>query len=661
MTYTLPGFTTVKRDDVELTTGVTVTLNTEMRVGGLQETITVTGETPVVDVQNSTRDQRVLDDEVVAALPASRGYGNLLATVSGIQANGIQNSGIAPDMIFFTSRGGRSNEGTVQIDGMNVGSAFNGGGVAGYGYDTSGAQEVQVTVAGGLGEADRGGPQFNLIPKTGGNTFSGTYFGNIAGKWSQGDNVDDELRSFGIPNAGRDHPQLGHELRHRRPDQAGQACGSTARRGRSAPTPTSPAASPTPTPATPLAGTTSSDQGITQRSATSRKIGGVRVTGQLTPRNKVSAYFDYQKVCEGGSVRARTPSSAGRAATTGSRVGGFGNWSPEVDALARQLREDHAVHLHLAGDEQAAARGGVLAVLQQLGRPDAGRRAGSGAVHPGDVQQSIGTVIRPLAFRPACRWPTCRTTASPASATTTRRTTCGARRVVRHRRAQHEGGLPGRVRSDRHLRQLRDARAAVPVRRSTAGAGLVPNQITQRITPWQQANRTRYDAFYVQDQWTRNRLTLQGALRYEHAWSFFPEGMNGLLADSVFGGPAFTLPEAKGVTGYNDIAPRMGMAYDVFGDGKTAIKVNLSKYFQSAANDGVYIGTNKASTFAQTATRCVDGQRELHARLRSARARRLQDNRAAGGDLCGAADNANFFAFAQSTRSARRRSSTRRC
>ena len=80
----------------------------------------------------------------------------------------------------------------------------------------------------------------------------------------------------------------------------------------------------------------------------------------------------------------------------------------------------------------------------------------------------------------------------------------------------------------------------------------VPDLITQRITKWQQANRTRYDAFYVQDQWTRNRLTLQGALRYEHAWSFFPEGLNGLLTDSVFGGPARTLPRC----GWRDRLPR---------------------------------------------------------------------------------------------------------
>ena len=190
-----------------------------MRVGGVQETITVTGETPVVDVQTSTRAETVLDNEVVAALPASRGYGNLLATVPGIQSTGL-NSGANPVMNFFTSRGGRGNEGTVQIDGMNVGSAFNGGGVAGFGYDTANAAEVQVTVAGGLGEADRGGPAFNIIPKTGGNTFSGTAFVSYAGKWSQASNLDDELRAFGINEVPGLDQELGHQLRARRPDQA---------------------------------------------------------------------------------------------------------------------------------------------------------------------------------------------------------------------------------------------------------------------------------------------------------------------------------------------------------------------------------------------------------------------------------------------------------
>ena len=123
--------------------------------------------------------------------------------------------------------------------------------------------------------------------------------------------------------------------------------------------------------------------------------------------------------------------------------------------------------------------------------------------------------------------------------------------------------------------------------------------------------------------------------------------MNGLLADSVFGGPAFTLPAAKGVTGYNDIAPRMGLAYDVFGDGKTAIKVNLSKYFQATANDGVYINANKASTFAQTANRAWNDGNKNFVPDCDLQSPALQDNLAAGGDLCGVPNNANFFAFSQ--------------
>ena len=137
-----------------------------MRVSGIQETITVTGATPVVDVQTSTSREQVLSNEFVRSLPASRGYGNYLAGVPGIQGTGLGASA-TPSNNFFTSRGGRSSEGNIQIDGMNVGSSVGGGGVSGYQYDMSNASEVQVTIAGGLAEVDRGGPAFNMVPKTG--------------------------------------------------------------------------------------------------------------------------------------------------------------------------------------------------------------------------------------------------------------------------------------------------------------------------------------------------------------------------------------------------------------------------------------------------------------------------------------------------------------
>ncbi len=197
VSFTLSGFATLKRDGVDVIGTGTTTISENLRVGNVSETITVTGETPVVDIQTSTKKQVTLSSAVLQEIPVSRGYGNLLATVPGIQGTGLDvSSNVSTN--FFTSRGGRGNEGTIQIDGMNVGSAFNGGGVAGFGYPIADAQEVQITVAGGLGEVDRGGPQFNLVPKTGGNKLAGTGFASTAGKWSQGNNLDDTLRSYGI-------------------------------------------------------------------------------------------------------------------------------------------------------------------------------------------------------------------------------------------------------------------------------------------------------------------------------------------------------------------------------------------------------------------------------------------------------------------------------
>jgi hypothetical protein len=108
VTFTLQGFTTVKRPDVALSGSGVVTINSDLQVGGIQDLITVTGESPVVDTQTSTRRQMVLSNDVIQSIPASRGYGNLLATVPGIQATGLDvSSGVSTN--FFTARGGRGN------------------------------------------------------------------------------------------------------------------------------------------------------------------------------------------------------------------------------------------------------------------------------------------------------------------------------------------------------------------------------------------------------------------------------------------------------------------------------------------------------------------------------------------------------------------------
>src|SRR5437867_2299118 len=331
VTFTLPGFATVSREAVELTGGGVTTINADMRVGTVSETITVTGETPIVDVQTSTKRQVVLSSAVVETIPVSRGYGNVLATVPGIQATGLDVSS-AVSTNFFTARGGRGNEGTVQIDGMNVGSAFNGGGVAGFGYPIGEASEIQVTIAGGLGETDRGGPQFNLVPKTGGNKFSGTGFVSFAGAWSQGNNLDDTLRSYGLTDVAKliknwdtnfaiggpivkDRLWFFNNLRSYGNHQdviglfgnknAGDASKWTYLR----------------------------DDSLKGRAASAKMIDAIRLTGQVTPRNKVGFYLDYQQVCNGSAYAKGATQCRDRGddwTALGSVGGGFfGALAPE--------------------------------------------------------------------------------------------------------------------------------------------------------------------------------------------------------------------------------------------------------------------------------------------------------------------------------------------
>jgi hypothetical protein len=196
LTFRLSGFNIVKREGIELSGTATLTIPVEMRLGALEETLTVTGDTPVVDVQSAQR-ETVLSADVVAAIPGNRSVGTLLNAVAGLTVNDGALAA-SPTMTFFAARGGPINEGRMAINGMTVAAPFNGGGVSTYILDSVSVDEVAVAVAGGLGESDIGGPVMNLLPRSGGNTFRGQGFINNAGDWSRGDNLNDELRAVGI-------------------------------------------------------------------------------------------------------------------------------------------------------------------------------------------------------------------------------------------------------------------------------------------------------------------------------------------------------------------------------------------------------------------------------------------------------------------------------
>src|SRR5688500_18896400 len=123
----------------------------------------------------------------------------------------------------------------------------------------------------------------------------------------------------------------------------------------------------------------------------------------------------------------------------------------------------------------------------------------------------------------------------------------------------------------------------------------VPNQFSIRLPNWQTADRTMQHSLFVQDQWTVKRLTLQGALRYDHAYSWSPAGHNGTTETSRFNAAPITFERTVSVHGYDDISPRVGVAYDLFGTGKTALKAHVGRYLAAATNDSNYIVNNPAN------------------------------------------------------------------
>src|SRR5205823_638165 len=147
----------------------------------------------------SARREVVMNTNTIQALPVARAVGALLNATPGLTVD-TNGPALSPTMTFFNAHSSTANatsvagEGRMTVNGMTIAAARSGG-VSSYIYDTVNAQEATVTVGGGLGENDIGGPAMNLIPRSGGNSFAGSAFLNGTGNGWRSNNLTPELQA----------------------------------------------------------------------------------------------------------------------------------------------------------------------------------------------------------------------------------------------------------------------------------------------------------------------------------------------------------------------------------------------------------------------------------------------------------------------------------
>jgi hypothetical protein len=631
LTFTLSGFSVVKREAIEVRGSGVIPINADLKVGALQETITVTGESPLVDTQ-TTRRETVITSETISTLPVTRSYGTLLAAIPGIVTDNASRGAMTdPFMTFFTSNGGRGNEGRMMIDGMPVAASFNGGGVSTFIYDVANAQEMQVLVSGGLGESEAGGPTVNLVPQSGGNAFRGQGFYSGAGDWSRSDNIDDTLRAAGIsapPGLVKNFDgsaTLGGPIKKDRiwffgnGREVGQTTiveggfgnlnsGDFSKWGYAV------------------------DKSVQTRNAGRRDIYSGRITAQLTQKNRVSFSHEYQHRCSGSTVtaegqgcRSREPGWIGLGTLTAAPESwvGYHNFPYYVTQASWSSPMSNRILL-----EAGFSRFHYLWAGFGTAPPD-----GFTNVIPVTESQEIDDHRANFTYRGAFDplgfgWAD--NDANPNNWKASASYITGSHSMKVGYQGSYQRALGRRRANTTLLRYVFNNR--VP---QSVGYTMVPN--------WEQNDRTETTAFFVQDQWTVKRFTVQGAVRYDRAWSWAPAENNGSSDITIFSPAPITFPRTVSVSGYNDITTRWGAAWDMFGTGKTALKVNFGKYLQNATNDENYTVNNPAARIVRNVfTRgWVDGNNNFVVDCNLANP---NEQITPGGDTCQAlsGDNRNF-------------------
>jgi hypothetical protein len=575
LNFSLSGFTSVRRDNVTVSGSGVIPINADMRVGALEETITVTGESPLVDTQ-TTRREVVVNSETLSTLPITRTYGGVLYAVAGLSvAPGVGGNDYMPSMAVFTAHGGNSTEGRMMVNGVPVAGSFSGNSVAQFGYDVANAEEFQVLVSGGLGESETGGPLANLIPRSGGNRFSGSAFYSGTNSRLQSNNIDDSLRTFiAEPPALRknwdSNGSLGGPIRRDLLWFYG-----TARSFGNAQVVEG--AAPNLNVGDPTKWLYAAETGVEVRRVESKLDLSLRLTAQATTRNRVSFSYQHQGRCFGSSLtldsddcRLRTSDWIGMGSATATAESGPG----------------------YSNDPSTLTQGTWTATVSNRLLVDAAvSRFSYGIVGSGQVPNDAVMGLTGVTERSAMYGRAGLTYRGPFTFSKYDNVPWNWRAAASYVTGAHSAkiGYQGAYQMyDRHtfVNQTQ--------MRYIFNNG-VPIGVNYYVAPeFDFSDRTEMHAIYLQDQWTRGRMTIQGALRYDHVTSWAPDGGNGTDQTSRFNPQPLHFDRTVSVRGYNDINPRLGFSYDMFGTGRTALKLNVGRYLSAATADGIYSANSPA-------------------------------------------------------------------